>query len=58
MGEVAYSYAGFDVKRTDKDGSEVWQGITLMECLSDMLSEWEIIGNIYENPKLLEGAAH
>ena len=58
VGEVAYSHAGFDVKRTDKDGSEVWQGITLMECLSDMLSEWETIGNIYENPKLLEGAVH
>jgi uncharacterized phage protein (TIGR01671 family) len=48
VGEVSYNHAGFDIKCVDKDGVEVWQGITLMECLSDMLSEWEIIGNRYE----------
>ena len=55
IGEVAYVHAGFDIKRISKDGIEVWQGITAMECLTDMLSEWEVIGNIYENPELLGG---
>lgn len=53
-GEVAFNYAGFDVKYLDRDGEPVWSGITLMECLSDMVSEWEVIGNIFENPELLE----
>jgi len=54
IGEVAFNNGMYDVKRVDSDGSEVWQGITAMECLTDMLSEWEIIGNIFENPELLE----
>ena len=53
-GEVAFNYAGFDVKYLDRDGEPVWSGITLMECLSDMVSEWEVIGNVFENAEILE----
>ena len=54
-GVVAYTHGGFDVQHLGEGDIVVWEGITHMECLSDVESKWEVLGNIYENPELLEG---
>lgn len=49
IGHVKFNHGCFDVYRNNVD-----QGIVIREHISDLEAEWEVIGNIYEHPHLLE----
>lgn len=49
IGQVEYKHGCFDVYKNNVD-----QGIVIREHISDLVTEWKVIGNIYENPELLQ----
>ncbi|WP_137744897.1 YopX family protein [Robertmurraya siralis] len=53
IGQVEYKHGCFDVYKNNVD-----QGIVIREHISDLETEWEVIGNIFEDGELLNDSNH
>lgn len=59
FGSIEWNHGGFDIKVGTAHGASVYDTYTQeIKLSSDIISdEWKVVGNIYENPELLEESA-